>query len=223
MLGAGVLDGQLPPASPTPQDARQQCRPLLRRAAAAGCRGVVTSHFPDRLRAVPVDITFVRPGFERQPFRARPAPRARLGARAIVLDRHAGAAIGVGAAIGRVVDERAQRRIMRAAPRDGTAVHPRRQFELMLEEPLTGLGARCPTRRSCRSRAGSPPARGDRGPSQPTLDLHEAHRRGNEELAPPRLLVSRADRDRCRRRSSSYSFRLPLSPSSSQSLPCRGA
>jgi hypothetical protein len=74
---------------------------MLWRAPSPAVRHVVAHHLPDRLRADPVDVTFMCAGLQCQPFLTRLASRPRLHARAVVLDRHTAAAVGVGTATGR--------------------------------------------------------------------------------------------------------------------------
>src|ERR671912_645284 len=124
---------------------------------------------------------------QRQPFRARLAPGADLGPRAVVVHRDARPAVGVGAAISRIGDELADAGVARAAPRHPAAGGPGRQVEPVLEEPqqrlayaaeLGDLVDRQPDRRL------DPPV----GVLfQPTARFDEAHRGGDHELAPPRL------------------------------------
>jgi hypothetical protein len=81
-----------------------------------------------------------------------------------------------------------------AAPAHGSAVHPRRQIELVLEEPQQRLAHAAELGDLV---DGEPNCCLDAAVGilfQAVADLHEADRRGDDELAPPRLLVSRRQR-----------------------------
>src|SRR3954453_4087859 len=100
-----------------------------------GTRDVLAHHLPDRLRAVPVDISLMRARLQRQPFRACLAPGADLGPRTVVVHRDARLAIGIGAAISRVGNELADARVARATPHHLAASGSGWQVEPLLQVP----------------------------------------------------------------------------------------
>ena len=71
VLRAGVAGDQLATAAAAAEEAGEQCIAVLGRAVMPARRDVVADHPADRLRALPVDIAFVRAGLQRQPFGAR--------------------------------------------------------------------------------------------------------------------------------------------------------
>ena len=82
-LGSDVLHAQLASAAPATQQAREQRRAELWRAAGTR-RDVLAHHRTDRLRPLPLDVTLMRARLQRQPLRARCAPGPRLGAGRVV-------------------------------------------------------------------------------------------------------------------------------------------
>ena len=78
VLGAGMLDGEFLAAAATAQQSREQRGAVLGHAVRVGSRDVLAHHRPDRLRVIPLDVTFVRAGLQCQPVRTCPAPGAGL-------------------------------------------------------------------------------------------------------------------------------------------------
>src|SRR3954454_4806047 len=193
-LGPGVLHAQLAAAATAPQQARQQRRTELGGAAGAGW-DVLAHHRPDRLRTVPLDVTFMRAGLQRQPFRAGLAPRPRPGP--IVAGRDAGAPVG--APVGGVGDELVKGRVAGATPLDRTGVDPGGQVELVLKEPEEGLAYAAQFGDLV---DGEADRRLDAPVGvllQPVADLDEADRGRNDKLAAACLLMACGERALLRR------------------------
>ena len=71
VLGARVTQRELAPAATTSQQTRQQRVTMLGGAVMSAAWDVVTDHSADRLRSLPIEITLVRVGLQRQPLLAR--------------------------------------------------------------------------------------------------------------------------------------------------------
>src|SRR3954471_5831849 len=191
-LGPGVLHAQLAAAATAPQQARQQRRTELGGAAGAGW-DVLAHHRPDRLRTVPLEVTFMRAGLQRQPFGAGLAPRPRFGP--IVAGRDAGAPVGVGAPVSGVGDELVKGRVAGATPFDRTGVDPGGQVELVLQEPEEGLAYAAQfgdlvDGEADRRRLDAPVG----VLLQPVADLDEADRGRHDKLAAACLLMACRER-----------------------------
>src|SRR5271166_771753 len=139
VLGARVTGDQFATAAAAAQEPREQRIAVFGRAVMPARRDVVADHPTDRLRSLPIHVTLVRAGLERQPFGARFPAARHPHARAIIARHRTGLTIGIGAAVGRIADDAVDRCVTRAAP-DGVAVgSPARQIEPMLVEPQQAL------------------------------------------------------------------------------------
>ena len=139
VLRARVAGDQLATAATAAEEASEQCIAVLGRAVMPAGGDVVADHPADRLRTLPVHITLVRAGFQRQPFGARSRAARHPHARAVVARHRTGLTIGIGTAVGRIADDAVDRRVTGPAPNDVAVASPARQIEPMLMEPEQGL------------------------------------------------------------------------------------
>src|ERR1700733_8132069 len=99
-LRAAVANRQLLAATPAAQKPGEQCCAVFGCATISAVRCVLTDHLSDRLRALPVDVTFVHTRLQREPVLAGLAAHARPRNRPVVAYDRARLAIGIRAAIG---------------------------------------------------------------------------------------------------------------------------
>src|SRR5882724_11290345 len=191
MLGAGVADRQLASTTPAADKAGEQSVAVLRRSVMSACGHVAAHHLADRLRPLPADVTLMDARDQRQPFgpRLTTAPGSDHACCCIISCRDTTLAIGVGAAVDRVVDHPMDGRIARPAP-DHVAIRALGQVQPMLDEPEQGLPDT--------AEFGDLAEDEDDGfldtaigiLLEPVADLHEADRGSDDEFAAPGLLIA---------------------------------
>src|SRR5216683_2378740 len=191
MLGPGVTDRELAPAASASHQTRQESVAVLGRAPVLAGWSVVTDHPANRLRTLPVDITLMSTRMQCKPFLARLAAAPRARSAPVVLSGDVRLAVGVCAAVDRVRDHPVDAGIARSAPDDIPVSGPRRQIEAMFMEPeqcLAGAAKFDDLGEHKADRLLHPPI----GILlEPIPRLHEADRRGDDQLASARLLVTR--------------------------------
>jgi hypothetical protein len=194
VLHPAVTDGELAPAASAADEAGEQRIAVLGRAVMPARRDVLAHHPADRLRALPVDIAFVRAGPKRQPFHTRLATALRADARVAVLRHDTGSTIGIGATVDRVRHHPVDRRVAWSAPSDVAVVMPGGQIEPMLMEPGERLTGAAKFSHLVEDQADCilhPPVW---VLLQPIAGFDEADRRGDDQLAPACLRVARGQR-----------------------------
>src|ERR1044071_3824917 len=94
-----IADRQLASASAAADETSEQCIAVLGRPLMPTRRDVLAHHPADRLRTLPIDVSFVRPGLQRQPFSAWLTAALGTDGGTAVLHHHSGSTIGIGAAV----------------------------------------------------------------------------------------------------------------------------
>src|ERR1700738_4127344 len=187
-----VADRQLASTTPAADKAGDQSVAVLRRSVMSAREHVVAHHLADRLRPLPADVTLMDAWDQRQPFGSRltTAPGSDHACCCIISCRDTTLTIGVGAAVGRVLDHPVGGRIVRPAPDHVAIIALGGQVQPMLDEPEQGL-----------------PDTAEFGDLvedendgfldtaigillEPVADLHEADRGSDDEFAAPGLLIA---------------------------------
>src|SRR5690242_9478343 len=141
VLGSSVTQRELAPAATTSQQTRQQRVTMFGSAVMAAARDVVTDHPADRLRSLPIEITLVCVGLQRQPLIAWLPAAPGVRADTVIAGNDTGPPIGVGATVDRVGDHPVDAGVAWSTPDDVTVGWPCRQIQVVLVEPkqrLTG-------------------------------------------------------------------------------------
>src|SRR5678816_4261355 len=98
-------------------------------------RDVLAHHPADRLCTLLVEVTFVRPGLQRQPFLAWLAAAPGPDGRAAVPRYRGGSSVRIGAAVNRVRHHPVDRRVAWSTPGGLAIAAAGRQVEAVLAEP----------------------------------------------------------------------------------------
>src|SRR5262249_55601436 len=129
---AAVADCQFTAAPAAAVKTGKQGIAVFGRPMMAARRDVLAHHPADRLRTLPVEITFVRAGLQRQPFLARLAAATGANVRASVSRHRSGFTIGIGAAVDRVCHHPVDRRVAWPSPNDLPVAAPGWQIQTVL-------------------------------------------------------------------------------------------
>src|SRR3954471_19938591 len=135
MLRAGVADSQLASATAATDQTGEQGITMLGSTMMPALRNVLAYHPADRLCALPIEISVVRAGLQRQPFLARLATDLSPEPRTAVLRDGAGSTIGIGTAVYRVCHHPMDGRVARSSPGNLAVATLGRQVEPVLVEP----------------------------------------------------------------------------------------
>jgi hypothetical protein len=139
MIVPGIADGQFTATPSAAQNTGEQGIPALGRATGFTALPVVLDHRPDRLGSLPIDITLVRAGIQRQPVLSRFTPGTAPWGRSVVKRHGSRLAIGISTTINRVRQDPVERSITGALPGYIATRSPGREIEAVLEEPQQGL------------------------------------------------------------------------------------
>src|SRR6516225_2612992 len=151
---------------------------------------IVADHPADRLRALPIHVPLMGPWAQGQPLFARLTPAAGASRCAVVMDRDAGLAIGVGPTVDRIRDHPMDAGIAGPAP-DDVAIGPLGGYvEAMLLEPQERLTGTAELGHLVEHQPDRLLDTSIRILLQTIAHLHEADGRHDDQLAPSGLLVA---------------------------------